>query len=632
MRPHAPLCAVLLVAAGAIGSSGCAAGDSVPSFPPDQGAASDQGVLLDLGAQLDSGPRPDIGTPTLPGVPADPAQFGAFYDAFLPLGLPDWSECFGELQDVLGCDQAPCALLASCCVANGSCGGEGASDAWPNGLTFDGCASGTGAGACLDVASIPNAPVGSTPATTSTIEARALRGGGNTEEEGGLQVGEAVDLTRERATLSVRFAHPTACDGASCLETASVSIVPEEDLATGVVRAAISLMYVGAWKEVALVVGGVRVAGWTSEEETQVFRLELSPDGRAALFRDGELLAADVTFGAPSRARLVLHGRNSELAGARIDSVTVSRNLSDMPDRWDPAIALPTPPPPSMTSWQPESASVTRGLGSTALAIAIAVDGAIQRGTLSSPGGATIDEALRIVPSETDEGRPLQDPSWWRGDDGETMLLYSVLLGSGVTDQRRVIRARHGSDGPLGDLPQNWTLVSEPSLHLDFPTMVRIGQRLVLVARATDPVTGAQAYRAFTAVHVPDRQPFFVPLSANAQASVDAVTRVTAEDAASQELGQASLLVRDGAYRLFYARRTGARWRLSLATSDEALVWRSIGEVRESTYPFDALGIVSPTALVEGDDMVLYYLGVADVGRTLVRTQQPRAQNVRHLD
>ena len=62
------------------------------------------------------------------------------------------------------------------------------------------------------------------------------------------------------------------------------------------------------------------------------------------------------------------------------------------------------------------------------------------------------------------------------------------------------------------------------------------------------------------------------------------------------------MIIHNSAYHLYYARRTGTRWSVELAVSDELVLWRPMGEVLGgSGEGFDSLGARSPDALSQPD-------------------------------
>jgi hypothetical protein len=70
------------------------------------------------------------------------------------------------------------------------------------------------------------------------------------------------------------------------------------------------------------------------------------------------------------------------------------------------------------------------------------------------------------------------------------------------------------------------------------------------------------------------------------------------------------LIIHNSAYHLYYARRTGTRWSVELAVSDELILWRSMGEVLGgSNEGFDSLGARSPDALSQPDRIDIVYAG-----------------------
>jgi hypothetical protein len=100
--------------------------------------------------------------------------------------------------------------------------------------------------------------------------------------------------------------------------------------------------------------------------------------------------------------------------------------------------------------------------------------------------------------------------------------------------------------------------------------------------------------------------------------TLEELTRV---DDASSEITSPSLIVHNSAYQLYYARRTGTRWAIELATSDELLIWRPLGEtLGASGEGFDSLGARGPDArslpdrvemVYTGQDGVSFRLGIA---------------------
>jgi len=70
------------------------------------------------------------------------------------------------------------------------------------------------------------------------------------------------------------------------------------------------------------------------------------------------------------------------------------------------------------------------------------------------------------------------------------------------------------------------------------------------------------------------------------------------------------LIVHNSAYHLYYARRTGTRWSVELAVSDELLLWRAMGEVLGgSGNGFDSLGARGPGAISRPGRIDLVYSG-----------------------
>jgi hypothetical protein len=88
---------------------------------------------------------------------------------------------------------------------------------------------------------------------------------------------------------------------------------------------------------------------------------------------------------------------------------------------------------------------------------------------------------------------------------------------------------------------------------------------------------------------------------------LEELTRV--DDPAS-DITDPSLIIHNSAYQLYYARRTGTRWAVELAVSDELLLWRPMGEVLGgSNEGFDSLGVRSPDAISQPDRIDMVYSG-----------------------
>jgi hypothetical protein len=434
------------------------------------------GVVADLGPLEDQGPR-DLGPyPTDADVlPADPVRFAPFlataHAAFGPLqddAPAPWTTCYAGPAS---CAAAPCALLSTCCVATGDCAELQLDDQLPGALLFTSCASGASALTCL--AGQPLTPLGS---STPTVEAGGMRPGGDATQEGGVLVGQPVDLRVDRVELSVVFVPPVACSGNGCLESAGVSLARAEELSLGVVNPLVGLLYSPSRGDVSLVVGGLVRASWLLPDPNVTFTLELHPSGMVRVHRDEELLSSAFTYSPRAGAQVVLHGRNSELQGARVRSLHALQYRSEAPSVFGARTAITLSAPVDVDPWQPHDPTVVEHEGRTY--VVVENDRALYRGELVGTT-VTFDSAHRVV---VDTGREdaLLTPSLLVRPGGETFLVYTAELEDGT----RVIRARRGVDGPLGALPDQLAVASVlGGGSLDDPSVIEHGGRVLMMVR-----------------------------------------------------------------------------------------------------------------------------------------------------
>lgn len=585
---------------------GCGAGGAVDRT--DQGtpdaSLTDQGVLEDQGPRPDNGPSDlgvDLGFPTDADVlPADPARFAPFLAAapaaFGPLqddAPAPWTTCYTSPN---GCASTPCNLLATCCVATGDCAALQLDGQLPDALLFTGCASGASALTCL--AGQPLAPIGS---STPTVEAGGLRPSGSATQEGGVLVGQPVDLRVDRVELSVVFVPPVACPNNSCLESAGVSLARPEELALGVVNVLVGLLYSPSRGDVSLVVGGQLRASWLLPDPDVTFTLELHPSGVVRVHRDEELLTSAFTFSPRAGAQVVLHGRNSELQGARVRSLHALQYRSEAPAVFGARTALTLTAPVDVDPWEPRDPTVVEHEGR--IYVVVENDGALYRGELVGTT-ATFDSAHRVV---VDTGREdaLLTPSLLVRPGGETFLVYAAELEDGT----RVIRARHGVDGPLGALPDQLAVASPPDGEsLDDPSVIEHRGRVLLLVRhrAVSGETELELWRSPA-----DAVSTLRDLAPAPASNLGTLTRVVAERSAQEQLRAPHLSVRGGTYRVHVERRVGTRSVIEVLVGDELRAFRHLGEaLSPRTGTPDALGVGSPSALQAPSGVeALYYVG-----------------------
>lgn len=609
-RTHAWLATLLGFAPLVLGACG---GDSVS--PTDQGLSdlgqSDGGVPIDSGlvdAGLDQGVYPDAEV-----LPADPLRFAPFLAAapafFGPLSDDEpapWTSCYASSQS---CASEPCALLASCCVAEGDCADLQLAGSLPGALLFSSCASGASALTC-----VPGQPLVALGSSTPTVEAGGLRPGGDANREGGVLVGEPLDLRMDRVELSVVFAPPLTCPGDACLESASVSLARATEVSLGVVNPLVSLLYSASRGDVSLVMGDQRRAWWPLTDPDVAFTLELHPSGLVRVHRDDELLPGTFRYTPHADAQVVLHGRNTELQGARVRSLHALQYRSEAPGVFGARVPITLVAPVDVSPWAPHDAAVLEHEGRTY--VVVENDGALFRGELVG-NTVAFDSAQRVVVDTGREGRLLA-PALLVRPSGETFLLYTAELLAGG----RTIHARRGVGGPLGPLPDLLAVAVAPEGEsLDDPSVIEHAGHVLLLVRHTDASgqTELELWRSpeGTSSSLRDLQ----PASAS---NLGSLTRVSGSLGVQAQSRAPHLSVRGGTYRVHFERRLGTRSVIEVLVGDELRAFRALGEVLSPrTGTQDSLGVGSPSAMHAADGVErLFYMGRDGVADRLFLTER----------
>ncbi|MCA9532328.1 MAG: hypothetical protein KC593_01565 [Myxococcales bacterium] len=580
--------------------------------PAGDAGASDQGVFLD-GAVVDQG------VPTGLLFPADSARFAPFLaaaqDAFPPVAddrPAPWTTCYASAS---GCDSAPCSLLASCCVASGRCAELQVDALLPPAVLFSSCASGADALSCVPGQTF--LPLGS---STPTVEAGGLRPGGDAMREGGLLVGAPLDLMSDRVDLSVVFAPPSSCPGNACLESAGVSLAHASELALGVVSPLVGLLYSPSRGDVSLVMGDQVRMAWALVDPAASFTLEVHPSGRVRVLRDNVLLTEAFTYTPRADAQVVLHGRNTELQGARLRSLHALRYRTEAPATFGTRSVIALNAPLGVSPWAPRGAAVSTHEGRHYAVVEN--DGALYRGELLGLG-VDFESTQRVTVDASRSERALSAPMLLVRPSGEAFLVYAAEL----TDGSRTIRARRGVDGPLGPLPEILELADAgPGHALDDPSLLEHAGYFLLLVRHRWP-DGSSALELWMsdAATTPALRDL-VPAPAS---NLSELTAVDSADANQAGVQAPSLSVRGGTYRVHYERRTGTRRVIELLAADELRAFRALGEVLlPRPGEQDRLGVGSPSAL-EGTAGAerLYYLGDDGLGERLFVTERPGVED-----
>ncbi|NNE19446.1 MAG: hypothetical protein HKN10_13300, partial [Myxococcales bacterium] len=493
------------------------------------------------------------------------------------------------------CEGTECSAFASCCVKTGACCAPVVDNAaLPAALDFRGC----GALELLDCAEASSAMTTTFGELEPVLNARGLVPNGTADAEGGALIGEPVNLSSQRVDLDVQFALPVGCGG-TCLESAGVAFTATAP--GSFVDAEVGLLLSGSRELVNVMIGNEVADSFFAGPGSTKWRLVLSPDGAAALFRDGALqgrYAFDAA--ALTQAQLVAFGRNLSASAnsAAIASIEVQVADCDNPRAW--------------FERQPVSVSIAVGdaarhafgagpsivdLGQTSQ-VAYELDGAIYVGERVTPGEVLVAvPAPVLIPSQPDEAMGLEDPEL--GFDGSSVFLfYTARDASGAgsiraaaSDLALTAFTRTGTAGliPAGDI-----------VSYEAPTVAYREGLWLLVVRATR-ASGATELQAFYTSNLDDG---WAPV---VDGALEQLTRVQSP---TSEITEPSLVIHNSAYQLYYARRSGTRWSVELLVSDELLLWRPMGDVLGgSDEPYDSLGARSPDVISGPDRIDIVYSG-----------------------
>lgn len=521
---------------------------------------------------------------------------------FLGLSMDSAEVAQGYSDAALACYASPnacsdpeCGAFASCCVNTGACCAPIVDEApLPATLDFRSCAG-------QDVVECAEAS-GTNALTFGVLEpvlnARGLVPNGTAEAEGGAVIGAPVNLASQRVELDVQFSLPIGCSG-TCLESAGVAFTATAP--GSFVQADVGLLLSGSREVVNVMIGNEVADSFYAAPGSTKWRMVLSPDGSAQVFRDAELqgrYAFDAA--ALTQAQLVAFGRNlsDSSDSATIAAIQVQLAYCDNPQAWrerQPVSVSIATNDFSRHSFGAAPSIVELGQSRH---VAYELDGAIYVGEQLSPGEVVVSEPTpSLLPSEPHEAMGLRDPELvWDGNS--VFLFYTALDESGV-----------GSIGVAmaDESLAQFNKASAPVLaatgdvvSYDAPTVVFRDGLWLLVVRATLP-SGATELQAF----------YTSNLDAGWARIVDgALEQLTTVQSPTSEVTEPSLMIHNSAYQLYYARRSGTRWSLELLVSDELLLWRSMGDVLgDSEEAFDELGARSPDVISGPDRVDIVYSG-----------------------
>jgi hypothetical protein len=596
-----PLAAVLAALSVGCGSSDSADG----TFDSAGSGGTDSGPMVngDAGGQGGAeAPNRDGGIPGFESNPVDqllanpernPEDILGGVD---PLGARGHADaavaCYASTDE---CGDAECQAFASCCVNSGTCCAPIDDPPLPAVLDFQKCAGQT-ADACAE-------GVGSDAFSFSqpepVLSGRGLVPNGTATAEGGAVIGGVVNLSAQRVQVDVQFTLPVGCNG-TCLESAGVAFTAGAPGAF--VDAEVGLLLSGSRDVVSLMIGNAVADTFDAGTDSTTWRLVLSPNGSAQVFRNESSLGThSFDAAALAQARFVLFGRNLGAAttSAAIAVIEVESSFCDNPTSWNERQAA--------TITLNGNAVPDHAFGSgpsivdqgTATRMAYEVDGEIfvsEKDEAAPEEFFLSDGTPALVPTEPYEALGVGDPELvW---DGSSLFLFytardsegagSIGAAVSVQDPPAFMKGNGPTLVPMGDV-----------VSYDAPSVVYRDGLWLLVVRATlsDGATELHA--------------FYSDLGTDWVRVIDGgLEKLTRVESATAEITDPSLIIHNSAYHLYYARRTGTRWSVELAVSDELILWRSMGEVLGgSNEGFDSLGARSPDALSQPDRIDIVYAG-----------------------
>jgi len=595
-----------IAAALAVVSFGCGETGSAGSSPAIDsgtgGSAGSAGTGGDSGVNGAGGAEGPNYTDALgenPELFADPLRNPGDFPG-MSTDATEGAQAYAEAA--LACYEAPnactgpeCGAFASCCVKTGACCAPVIDNAaLPEALDFRGCGL-LELLACAEASSVMTTTFGE---LEPVLNARGLVPNGTANAEGGALIGEPVNLSSQRVALDVQFALPVGCGG-TCLESAGVAFTATAPGAF--VDAEVGLLLSGSRELVNVMIGNEVADTFFAGPGSTEWRLVLSPDGSAQLFRDGAL-QGQYAFDAAAltQAQLVAFGRNLSATAnsAAIASIEVQVADCDNPRAWRER------QPVSVSIGVGDAARHSFGSGPSIVdlgqtkQVAYELDGALYVGELVTPGEVFVAvPAPVLVPSAPDEATGLEDPELVF-DGSNVFLFYTARDASGAGSIRAAVSdlsvaafTRTGAPGliPAGDI-----------VSYEAPTVAYRAGLWLLVVRATYS-GGATELQALYTSNLDDG---WAPV---VNGGLEQLTRV---QSATAEITEPSLMIHNSAYQLYYARRNGTRWSVELLVSDELVLWRPMGDVLGgSDEAYDGLGARSPDVISGPDRIDIVYSG-----------------------
>lgn len=592
------------------GTTGNATEDSAGTGGTAGSGGSPDGAAGGAGAGPDA-PAQDGGTAGFEENPyelllADPERnpsdyFGA--DALDPRSYAEAAAaCYAPSDPSDVCSAPACSAFASCCVDTALCCQPVTEEvALPALLDFQACA-GLTLEACVEAVSLTTFGT-----REPLLTGRGLIPNGTATAEGGALIGDIVNLSTDRVMLDVQFTLPLGCNG-TCLESAGVAFTASEP--DVFVDVGVGLLLSGSRDTVSLIVGDEVTDSFDAGSDGTTWSLLLSPSGSVEVHRDGALEGV-YTFDPASLtdASLAVFGRNLSAAdtSAALARIEIGTARCDNPEAW--------------ANRQPVTVLVQGAPVSALRAPSIASDEATTWLAFETGDGIFVGERQAgelvviadpvLVPSEPYEALGIGDPELvW--DGAAWSLFYTARDENGAGSIRSALGAPS-----LASFVRSETPVLAPSADVtsfDAPSVVYRDGLWIMVVRATlaSETTELRAY------YTSDLQAGWARV---VNGGLEPLSRV---DVPTSEIGSPSLIVHNSAYHLYYARRTGTRWAVELAVSDELVRWRPIGPVLgASGVGFDSLGASGPDALSQTGRIDLVYTGQDGISFQLGSASRP---------
>jgi len=271
-----------------------------------------------------------------------------------------------------------------------------------------------------------------------------------------------------------------------------------------------------------------------------------------------------------------------------------------------------------------------------AFAFADEVDG-VQKIFTAARGGST-DLSEYTLMNDTGvpalEGTHLHDLAGVRDPellwDGSQWVVYYTAVGvDGALSIGRAVAA----GGSLAQLTADDTALISPHDHVDLdglemPTVARLtagytAPFYVMIVRATNSSGSTTRLLPFSSRDGQSWERFW---GSELETRTMRTKGATGSGFDADEIASPSLMVRNGAYHLYYAGRRGTRWRLGLLVSDAVVYWREIDEgvpvLTASEQPFERVGVMDPDVTAQGNEVELVYSGWDGARTTLAHTHR----------